>query len=140
MSGIAAGGGLFASALLLGSMVFFALVVAPNVFRVLEPRVAGQFLRALFPIYYVWGAGLAAAGAVAFLPIAWEAGVILALVAAGFVFSRQALMPRINAYRDLELAGDASARRPFQRLHGLSVAINLAQMVLVALILVGFVV
>jgi hypothetical protein len=70
--------------------------------------------------------------------VAWEAALVMAVVASGFVFSRQGLMPRINAYRDAELAGDASATQPFARLHRLSVVINLAQMVLVALVLVGF--
>lgn len=138
MHGIAAGVGLFATALLLGAMVFFAAVVAPSVFRALEPRDAGAFLRRLFPVYYVFGAGMAGAAAIALLPVAWEAALVMAVVASGFVFSRQGLMPRINAYRDAELAGDASAGLPFSRLHRLSVVINLAQMLLVALVLVGF--
>ena len=138
MNGLPAIAALFATALLFGGMVFFAVVVAPQVFRALDPSAAGTFLRRLFPVYYLWGAGLAGAGALAFLPILWEASVILVVVCAGFVFAREALMPRINAYRDLELAGDAAARRPFSRLHGLSVAINLAQMVLVAMVLIAF--
>ncbi len=138
MEGIAAGVGLFATALLLGAMVFLAVVVAPTVFRALDARHAGAFLRRLFPVYYVFGAGMAAAAAIALLPVAWEAALVLAVVAAGFVFARQGLMPRINAYRDAELAGDAAAKVPFARLHRLSVAINLAQMILVALVLVGF--
>jgi hypothetical protein len=138
VQGIAAGVGLFATALLLGAMVFFAVVVAPSVFRALEPRHADAFLRRLFPVYYVFGAGMATAAAIALVPVAWEAALVMAVVASGFVFSRHGLMPRINAYRDAELAGDASARLPFARLHRLSVAINLGQMVLVALVLVGF--
>lgn len=138
MSALSAIAALFATALLFGGMVFFAVVVAPQVFRALEPTAAGTFLRRLFPVYYVWGAGLAGAGALAFLPILWEASLILAVVCLGFVFAREALMPRINAWRDRELAGDASAHRPFARLHGLSVALNLAQMVLVAVVLVAF--
>ena len=138
MQGLAAGVGLFATALLLGAMVFFAAVVAPSVFRALEPRHAGAFLRRLFPVYYVFGAGMAAAAVIALLPVAWEAALVMAVVASGFVFSRQTLLPRINAERDAALAGDTSAEVPFARLHRLSVAINLAQMVLVALVLVGF--
>jgi hypothetical protein len=138
LEGISGGVALFATALLLGGMVFFAFVVAPSVFRALEPRAAGVFLRRLFPVYYVFGAGMAAAAAIALVPVMWEATIIMAVVAAGFVFARQALMPRINAYRDAELAGDASAKLPFARLHRLSVAINLAQMILVAVVLAGF--
>lgn len=138
MQGLAAGVGLFATALLFGGMVFFAFIVAPNVFRALGPQHAGAFLRRLFPVYYVFGAGMAGAAAIALVPVAWEAALVMAVVASGFVFSRQGLMPRINAYRDAELAGEASAKQPFARLHRLSVVINLAQMVLVALVLVGF--
>ncbi|QXM23565.1 DUF4149 domain-containing protein [Elioraea tepida] len=129
---------LFATALLLGGMVMFAAVVAPVVFRALEPAPAGRFLRQFFPLYYVYGAALAGAAAFAFVPLAWEAAVVMAVVAAGFVFARQGLMPRINAYRDAELAGDEGAKKPFARLHGLSVAINLAQMLLVAAVLITF--
>jgi hypothetical protein len=138
MGGLAAPAGLFATALLLGGMVFFAVVVAPTVFRTLEPQSAAVFLRRLFPVYYVWGAALAGAGAFALVPVSWEAAVVMAVVASGFVFSRQALMPRINAYRDAERAGDTSAHVNFARLHRLSVVINLAQMLLAALVLVGF--
>ncbi len=37
----------FVAASLLGSMVFFAVVVAPTVFRVLEVDDAGRFIRTL---------------------------------------------------------------------------------------------
>ncbi|TQF81116.1 DUF4149 domain-containing protein [Elioraea sp. Yellowstone] len=138
MEALATGVGLFATALLLGGMAFFAFVVAPAVFRALGAEAAGAFLRRLFPVYYVWCAGMAATAAVALVPLAWEAAGVMAIVAAGFVFARQALMPRINAYRDAARAGDASAQARFVGLHRLSVAINLAQMLLAALVLVGF--
>ncbi|MCU0985250.1 MAG: DUF4149 domain-containing protein [Acetobacteraceae bacterium] len=138
MEGFTASVALFATALLLGGMVMFAAVVAPTVFRALEPAPAGRFLRRIFPVYYIYAAGLAGAAAFAFVPLAWEAAIVMGVVAAGFVFARQALMPRINAYRDAELAGDASAKTPFARLHRLSVAINLGQMLLAAAVLAGF--
>lgn len=129
---------LFATALLFGAMVFFALIVTPTVFRALEADAARRLLRRLFPLYYAFGAGTAGAAAIALLPLAWEAAVVMAVVGSGFVFARRALMPRINAYRDAELAGDAAAALPFARLHRLSVAVNLGQMALVAAVLVGF--
>ena len=48
---------------LAGSMVFFALVVAPKVFQALPADQAGVFLRAFFPNYYLWGLLLATASA-----------------------------------------------------------------------------
>jgi cytochrome c biogenesis protein CcdA len=56
------------------------------------------------------------------------------LVAMLFVFSRQALMPRINYMRDAELLGTRGAAERFQRLHRWSVLINAAQgIVLIAI-------
>lgn len=138
MQPLAAAVALFATALLLGGMVFLAFVVAPTVFRALDAEAAGAFLRRLFPLYCVWSAGMAGVSAFALVPVAWEAAGVMAIVALGFVFSRQALVPRINAYRDAARAGDTSAHVHFARLHRLSMAINLAQMLLVALVLVGF--
>lgn len=139
MPAIAAAVGLFATALLLGGMVFFSLVVAPVAFRTLGTEMAGTLLRRLFPLYYAWGMGMAGAAAFALAPVAWEPAVVMATVTGGFVFAREVLTPRVNAYRDAERAGDTSAHARFARLHRLSVAINLAQMLLVALVLVGFV-
>jgi hypothetical protein len=138
MEGFTTSVALFATALLLGGMFMFAAVVAPMVFRVLEPAAAGRFLRRFFPAYYVYCAGLAGAAAFAFVPLAWEAAIVMAVVAFGFVFARQGLMPRINAYRDAELAGDPLAAKPFARLHSTSVAINIAQMAFTGAVLVGF--
>ena len=40
---------------LAGSMLFFAIAVAPTVFRALPAEAAGGFLRRLFPVYFLWG-------------------------------------------------------------------------------------
>lgn len=115
---------------LIGSMLFFAAIVAPTVFRALPAEHAGPFLRRLFPRYYAWGFSLAAlASLLAALAGATPAAiVVLALIALGFGFARQVLVPRINRARDAELAGDAAAGRRFARLHRLSVLLNLAQL------------
>jgi hypothetical protein len=47
-----------------------------------------------------------------------------------FVFARQQLMPAINRARDARAAGEQSAAGRFRRLHGLSVLVNLAQLLL----------
>lgn len=115
---------------LIGSMLFFAAVVAPTVFRALPAEHAGPFLRRLFPRYYAWGAGVAALATL--LAVAAGAApavtALCALIALGFVFARQVLVPRINRARDAELAGDAPAGRRFARLHRLSVLLNAAQL------------
>jgi hypothetical protein len=48
---------------LAGSMVFFAIVVAPRVFQSLPPDQPGVFLRSLSPGYSTWGLLLATASA-----------------------------------------------------------------------------
>lgn len=124
-----------ASSLLLGGMAFFSGVVAPMVFTKLEPAVAGGFIRAVFPWYYLYLVATAAAAALALLPVrGFEAMVALAIAGAGMV-ARQALMPAINRERD------AGNHARFDRLHRLSVWLNgaqlLAAIVLVALIAAG---
>ena len=52
-------GSLFVSGALMGAMVFFAAVIAPLVFQVLEPEPAGVFLRRIFPRLYRFGLVLA---------------------------------------------------------------------------------
>lgn len=130
---------LFATALLLGGMVFFAAVVAPLVFRALPQEPGGAFIRALFPRYYVFVLGCAAAAAVALFPISKPDAGIMAAVAGLAWWLRGALMPRINLLSDRAKAGDAEAKRHFDRAHRLSVAANLLQMGAAAAVLAGFV-
>jgi hypothetical protein len=118
---------------LLGSMLFLAVVVAPTVFQVLHGEPAGTYLRALFPRYYLWGLVIAVLATL--LALLAEAGsvviVICALVSVLFVFTRQQLLPAISRARDAR-GVDAGAERRFRRLHGLSVLVNLLQMLLLA--------
>lgn len=120
-----------ALSLWLGAMGFFSFVVAPTVFRVLDGEAAGRFLRTVFPRYYLFGAGCSLVLVTAALvsPVAgvWVLGG--GLVLAGLAFASLALVPAINRARD---AGASGARR-FQRLHGLSVGLN----VLALLVAVG---
>ena len=125
-----------ALAALFGAMVFFPSVVAPTVFKVLDPEPAGRFLRAVFPGYYLFliiTSALAAAAHYA-KPL-FALG--LSLVALSTVGVRYWLVPRINAWRDADLAGDQAARRKFALGHRISVTINLIQMLVVIAILVA---
>jgi hypothetical protein len=128
--------GVFATGLLLGAMVFFAAIVAPVTFTALDAPNAARHTRATFPRYYLYlavlalVAGLAALGAGRLLESA-----LMAAMAASTLALRQVLMPRLNAWRDAELKGDAAAGRKFSQGHKASVAINLAQMVVAALVL-----
>ena len=64
----------------------------------------------------------------------------LAMVCIGIVFllARFVLLPGINRNRDAGQAGDAAAKKRFDRLHRLSVGVNLVQMLAVLAVLVRF--
>jgi len=122
----------------LGTIVFFSFVGAPKAFGVLEEDDAGDYVNAVFPIYYIVGA---ASGVVAFVTgvahgvfadsFGLYLGVYFACVLVGVgvaVFSRFYLVPRI---RD---AGDGTDG--FEKYHGASVKLNSVMLVVVAVALV----
>jgi hypothetical protein len=129
-----------ALALTFGGMTFFSAVMAPLVFSKLPLKIAGPFIRQLFPWYYLSMGATVLVALAALLMAAggsptWDVA-LAALVLAGFAFAREVLMPRINRARDAEMAGKFGAGRRFRRLHLLSVVINGFQLlaVLTALI------
>ena len=61
----------FALALLFGGMIFFAAVVAPLVFTRLPAEHAGRFIRAFFPVYYLYVLISSTVAAIALVP-RWE--------------------------------------------------------------------
>ena len=127
----------FANALvlmLLGAMLFFPSVVAPVVFSSLPEAQAGVFLRSMFPRYYGFIIALSLIAALLFLVAndesAYQAAIVCLFVGVSTLWVRQWLLPRINAARDEQLAGNAEAGRRFDRDHKLSVGINMVQLVL----------
>lgn len=118
-----------ACALLLGGMVTFTAFFARQVFAKLPDETARDFIRAVFPSYYLLMAVFAAIGAAALAAIRpWDA-LALAIAAAGFVFAREWLMPwaqRLYAARE---AGQPGAAERFARVHRQSALLNLLQMV-----------
>lgn len=121
---------------LLGSMLFFAVIVAPSVFRYVPEQEAAVFLRGLFPRYYLWGLTLSLLMTVfAVFVKSWL--VLSSLkVLLMFLIARQLLMPAINRTRDLAKQGDTEASKKFARLHFASVMINLTQMVVLLVVTV----
>lgn len=123
---------MFFTALLLGGMVFFGFFMTPLAFTRLEREIAAAFLRAVFPIYYQV---MAVLGVLAAVPIWYRnEAVVLAGVAVIFVFVKMLLLPPINRARDARDMGDAGGEARFKRLHRLSVLINMAQMIAVAVV------
>jgi len=131
---------LFATACLFGGMAFFAALVAPVTFKVLPAEMAGRFVRAVFPPYYIWVMATAGAGGVALFPLSKpDSGILMAIAALTF-WLRQVLMPRINTLSDAAKAGDAAAVPAFDRAHRLSVWANVAQLAGAGVVLAGFVI
>ena len=129
----------FTTALLFGGMAFFAALVAPFTFRLLPAEAAGRFVRGIFPPYYLWVIGMAAGAAVALFPLSKPDAGLMAAIAALGIWLRQVLMPRINGLSDASKAGDAEAGHAFGRMHRLSVAANLLQLIAAGVVLAGFV-
>jgi hypothetical protein len=103
-----------------GVMLFFTIVVAPVVFKVLPQDWAAAYVRAFFPRYFAF-LGVTSVLA-AFFAAEATLQAALSLCAALFFFSLWVLTPRINQARD------AGKSRTFGVLHGLTVALNIAQL------------
>lgn len=128
---------LYIVAATLGSMVFFAAGIAPAVFQSLPETEAGQFLRRLFPRYYlalILGAG---AAGLCFAMTSPLSAAICFIIAGSTGWVRQVLVPRINQLRDAELGGDAAAGHQFARLHRWSVGINMIQLLALLILLIS---
>ncbi|MEL6344157.1 MAG: DUF4149 domain-containing protein [Myxococcota bacterium] len=129
--------GLILSGVLLGSMLLFVAIVAPTVFKVLEPEPAGGFLRALFPRLYVWITAVAAVTSVVLLFSTVLGALLMFGVAVGAAYSNWILTPQINAARDAWKAGGKDfAKANFDRLHNLSTRIYGVQLIGVGLVLI----
>ena len=116
--------------LLLGGMVFFPAVVAPAIFSSLDIKTSGMVLRRLFPNYYLFIIFLSLiAGFLGKLTSATTAACIIIFITTAFV--RQILLPKINKWRDEELAGNLDSGKKFSLSHRLTVILNLLQMALI---------
>ena len=107
---------------ILSFMIFFPIVVATSVFRVLDEKQSSNFLRIFFPKYYLFGLVLGILGLI--ISIVEENNInmiIFIFLIIGFLFSRQFLMPLINK------AKDSNNEIMFIRLHRFSVLINFLQ-------------
>ena len=107
---------------ILSFMIFFPLVVATSVFRVLDEKQSSKFLRIFFPKYYLFGLVLGILGLIISLVEEDNINMIIfVFLIMGFLFSRHFLMPLINK------AKDSNNEIMFNRLHRFSVLINFLQ-------------
>lgn len=122
----------FLASIALGSMVLFSAVVAPSSHRLLPRELAGRFIGALFAVYYPLIGTLAGLAAVT-VPDN-RAGLALGTVALAGFLGAFVLMPAANHWRDRDLWGDPAAGQRFRRLHRLALALNFAQLAVLAVV------
>lgn len=121
------------TAAILSFMIFFPVVVATSVFKVLDEKQSSKFLRIFFPKYYLFGLVLSLTGLIiAIFDKNNMSLIIFPLIIIGFLFSRQFLMPIINK------AKDNNNEKKFNILHRVSVLINFIQISLCVFLLIIF--
>ena len=121
------------TAAILSFMIFFPVVVATSVFKVLDEKQSSKFLRIFFPKYYIFGLVLSLIGLIiAIFDKNNMSLIVFLLIIIGFLFSRQFLMPIINK------AKDNNNEKKFNILHRFSVLINFIQISLCVFLLIIF--
>ena len=112
-------------AISLGMMLFFSFVIAPIIFKVLNAKNAGKFVRKIFPNYYLINLVILSIAGLLFFYISsvnldFYITLIIAIL---FAFSLFILMPLINKLKDIK------EERKFKYSHTLSVIINFIQII-----------
>jgi len=115
-----------------GVIIFFSAVVAPTVFKSLEEKEAGVFLRAFFPKYYNFGILLGIAGLIYIFFMGDMDSLLLGLITFMTIltFSGKLMIPVINNARD------TANEKLFKTYHLISVLMNVVTLI-VGLILLG---
>jgi hypothetical protein len=121
-------------------MGFFAFVIAPAAFTVLDREAAGRFVSVVFPRYYAIGLALGLVGLFG-LGVRWfgggwrgldwvTAGLVLLMLALT-LYAGAVLLPAAHAARETARAAvaDPAAAAGFARLHRLSSILNVIVMV-----------
>jgi hypothetical protein len=106
---------------MVGIMLFFTIVVAPTVFKVLPVEWSSKYVRNFFPKYYTC-LGLVTTVCIFTAPNGAH-NILLAICALLFAFTLLYLTGKINE------AKDQGHSRRFHLLHGASVVINLFQLI-----------
>ena len=113
---------------LIGGLVFFSSIVAPNTFMSLDEKNARKFIRTLFPKIYTYAAILSLLIAILLLKFDIFYSFIFLVISLGYLYSKYFLMKKINN------ASDSNDEKKFKVLHRFSVIIFILQ-----IFLMGFV-
>ena len=117
---------LFLISIWVGSIIFFSAIIAPTVFKALDEKNAGIFLRAFFPKYYIFGIILGIIALI--LGIKAMSLILVSMVVAMILLSiiSRLMIPVINAARDMGVEGESR----FKKLHTLSVFLNILTLII----------
>jgi hypothetical protein len=118
-----------------GVIIFFSAVVAPTVFKSLEEKEAGVFLRAFFPKYYNFGILLGIAGLIYIFFMGDMDSLLLGLIALMTILtiSGKLMIPVINNARD------TSNEKSFKIYHLISVLMNVVTLIVGLILLVIYI-
>jgi hypothetical protein len=113
-----------------GTIIFFSAVVAPTVFKSLDEREAGVFLRAFFPKYYIFGIVLGVISIIYLLFSPVHSHLLYSIIAMTVltILGRMSI-PIINKARD------TNNEQAFKRYHLISVMMNVLTLVIGIVIL-----
>ena len=89
-------------AISLGAMLFFSFVIVPVIFKILDAKNAGKFVRRIFPHYYLVNLMILS---IAILLLLYTSSInldfyIVFIITILFAFSFFVLMPLINKLKD----------------------------------------
>ena len=113
-----------------GTIIFFSAVVAPTVFKSLDEKEAGVFLRAFFPKYYIFGIVLGVVSIIYLLFSPVHSHLLYSIIAMTVltILGRMSI-PIINKARD------TNNEQAFKRYHLISVMMNVLTLVIGIIIL-----
>ena len=113
-----------------GTIIFFSAVVAPTVFKSLDEKEAGVFLRAFFPKYYIFGIVLGVISIIYLLFSPVHSHLLYSIIAMTVltILGRMSI-PIINKARD------TNNEQAFKRYHLISVMMNVITLVIGIIIL-----
>jgi len=127
---------LFLIPFLLGSLIFFSIIVAPNTFSSLDKANARKFIRSIFPKIYLWGIIVSLIIFIILIVLKdYFYALLFFLIFLGYFYSRNFLIKKINRASDRKTK---KSENEFRFLHKLSVSIFGLQIIIMIFVYFNF--
>ena len=121
---------------LVGSMLFFTIVVSTSVFSAFTSEQSSKFLRVLFPRMFLFCFIISLFSLILSVLLKEKFQFYcLLIVSLLFILNRNIITPKINFYRDKDVIGDPKAKKSFKMLHLISVLLFLINIVILLVII-----